>query len=259
MSQVRVQVAGEAAAAGDFLLGGGNFPQCLSVVGDVGHDDQHVHALLKGQILRGSQGHTGRGDALHGGIVGQVGEEDRPVDGTGAAELADKELRLLEGDADGGKHHGEVGAVIPQHLGLPGDLGRQVGVGQTGAGEDGQLLPADQSVQAVDGGDAGLDELVGVVTGCRVHRQAVDVPVLLRDNVRAAVDGLAHAVEHAAQHVGRHTQLQGMAQEADLGVGQVDAGGGFKELDHGGVAVDLQHLAPADGAVVAAGSSTSSS
>ena len=120
---------------------------------------------------------------------------------------------------------------------------------QTGAGEDGQLLPADQSVQAVDGRDAGLDELVGVVTGCRVHRQAVDVPVLLRDDVRAAVDGLAHAVEHAAQHVGRHTQLQGMSQEANLGVGQVDAGGGFKELDHGGVAVDLQHLAPADAAV----------
>ena len=40
-----------------------------------------------------------------------------------------------------------------------------------------------------------------------------------------------------------------MAQEADLGLGQIDAGGGLKELHHGGVAVDLQHLAPADGAV----------
>ena len=37
-------------------------------------------------------------------------------------------------------------------------------------------------------------------------------------------------------------QLQGVAQKADLGLGQVDAGGGLKELDHGGVAVDLQHL-----------------
>ena len=72
------------------------------------------------------------------------------------------------------------------------------------------------------------------------------------DDVRAAVDGLAHAVEHAAQHIGGHAQLQGVSQKADLGVGQVDAGGGFKELDHGGVAVDLQHLAAADGAVVAA-------
>ena len=31
-----------------------------------------------------------------------------------------------------------------------------------------------------------------------------------------------------------------MAQEADLGLGQVDARGGLEELDHGGVAVDLQ-------------------
>ena len=42
-------------------------------------------------------------------------------------------------------------ASSSEHLGLPGDLGRQIGVGQTGAGEDGQLLPADQGVQPVDG------------------------------------------------------------------------------------------------------------
>ena len=123
-------------------------------------------------------------------------------------------------------------------------------MGQTGAGEDGQLLPADQGVQPVDGADAGLDELVGVVPGRRVHGQAVDVPVLLRQDLRPAVDGPAHAVEHPSQHIGGHAQLQRMAQEADLGVRQIDAGGGLEQLHHRGVAVDLQHLAPADGAVV---------
>ena len=209
-----------------------------------------MHALLKGQVLRGGQGHTGGGDTLDGGVVGKVGEEHGAVDGAGALELADEELGLLEGDADGGEHHGEVGGRVAQHLGLTGDLGRQVGVGQAGAGEDGQLLAADQGVQAVDGGNAGLDELVGVVTGGGVHGQAVDVPVLLGQDVGAAVDGLAHAVEDTAKHIAGNAQLQGVAQEADLGVGQVDAGGGLKELDHGGVAVDLQHLAPADGTVV---------
>ena len=65
--------------------------------------------------------------------------------------------------------------------------------------------------------DTGLDKLVGVVTGSRVHGQAVDIPVLLRQDLGAAVDGLAHAVEHTAQHVGGHAQLQRVAQEADLG------------------------------------------
>ncbi len=40
-----------------------------------------------------------------------------------------------------------------------------------------------------------------------------------------------------------------MAQEADLGILEVDARGGVEELDHGGVAVDLQHLAVADLAI----------
>ena len=248
--KVCVEVAGEAAAARDFLLGGGDLTQRLGVVRDIGHDDQNVHALLKGQVLRGGQGHTGGADTLDGRVVGQVGEEHRTVNGAGALELADKELRLLEGDADGGEHDGEVGGRVAQHLGLPGDLGRQVGMGQTGAGEDGKLLAADQGVQTVDGGDAGLDELVGVVTGSGIHGQAVDIPVLLRQNVRTAVDGLAHAVEDAAQHVAGDAQLQGVPQEADLGVGQVDTGGGLEELDHGGVAIDLQHLAPAGGAIM---------
>ena len=50
--------------------------------------------------------------------------------------------------------------VGAQHLGLTGDLRRQIRVGQTGAGENRQLLPAHQGVQAVDGGNAGLDKLV---------------------------------------------------------------------------------------------------
>ena len=207
-----------------------------------------MHALLKGQVLGGGQGHAGGGNTLDGRVVGQVGKQHGAVDGAGAAEVLDEEVGLLEGDADGGKDHGKVGRAV-QHLGLAGDLGGQGGVGQAGAGEDGQLLAADQGIQSVDGGDARLDELVGVVPGGGVHGQAVDVPVLLGQDVRAAVDGLAHAVEDPAQHVAGHGQLQGVAQEADLGVLQIDAGRGLEELDHGVVAVDLQHLAAAQGAV----------
>ena len=68
-----------------------------------------MHVLLKGQVFRGGEGHTGGGDTLDGGVVGQVGEQHGTVDGAGALKLADEELRLLKGDADGGKDHGEVG------------------------------------------------------------------------------------------------------------------------------------------------------
>lgn len=208
-----------------------------------------MHLLLEGQILGGGQGHTGRGDTLHGGVVGQIGEQHRALDGAGALELPDEELRLLEGDADGGEHHGEVGAVI-QHPGLPGDLRRQIGVRQTGAGEDGQLLAAHQRVQPVDGADTGLNELVGIVPGGGIHGQAVDVHVLVGQQGGAAVDRLTHAVEHTAQHVGGYAQLQGVSQKTDPGVPQIDTGGGVEQLHYGPVAVDLQHLAPAHLAAV---------
>ncbi len=83
----------------------------------------------------------GGGDALHRRVVGQVCEEHRPVDGAGAAELLYEEVGLLEGDADGGKDHGEVARVVPQHTGLPGDLGGQGRVGQAGAEKMGSFWP----------------------------------------------------------------------------------------------------------------------
>ncbi len=207
-----------------------------------------MHTLFKGQVFCGGQGHTGGGDALYGRVVGQIGEQHGAVDGAGALEVGDKELGLLKGDADGGEHHGKVGLAV-QNLCLAGDLSGQLGVRQAGAGKNGQLLAADQGVQTVDGGDTGLDKLIGIVTGGGVDGLAIDVQALFRQDGRAAVDGLAHAVEHAAQHIAGHAQLQGMAQKADAGLLQVDAGGAFKQLDHGLVAVDLQHLAAPDGAV----------
>ena len=246
--KVGVQVAGIAAAAGDFLLGGGDLTQSLGVVGDIGQDDQHLHVLLKGQVLGGGQRHARGGDTLDGGVVGEVGEDDGAVDGAGAAEVVDEVLGLLKGDADGGEDDGE-GLVVAQHAGLTGDLRGEGRVGQTGAGEDRQLLAADQGVQAVDGAHAGLDELGGVGAGGGVHGQAVDVHVRLGQDGGAAVDGLAHAVEDAAEHVLGHGQLLRVAQEADLGLGQVDALRGLEQLHDRLVALDLQHLAAAGLAV----------
>ena len=56
---------------------------------------------------------------------------------------------------------------------------------------------------------------------------------------------MAHAVEHTAQHIRGHAQLNAMAQETHLGLGQVDTGGAFEQLHQGVGAVHFQHLAPA--------------
>ena len=106
--KVGVQVAGVAAAARHLLARGGHLAQGLGVVGDVGQDDQHVHALLKGEVLRGGQRHARRRDTLNRGVGGEVREENGALHRAGAAELVGEELSLLERDADGGKHDGEA-------------------------------------------------------------------------------------------------------------------------------------------------------
>src|SRR5699024_6103972 len=68
--KVGVEVTGIAAAAGDFLPGGGDLTEGFRVVGDIRQDNQHVHALFKGQIFRSGQGHTGGRNTLNSGVVG---------------------------------------------------------------------------------------------------------------------------------------------------------------------------------------------
>ncbi len=126
-----------------------------------------MHVQLERQVLGGGQGHARRRDALDGRVVGQVHEQHGALDGAGAAEVADEELGFLEGDAHGGEDDGEL-LVGPEHLAWRAICAASCGMRQAGAGEDRQLLPADQRVQPVDGRDAGLDELVRVVAGGRV-------------------------------------------------------------------------------------------
>ncbi len=136
-SQVGVQIAGIAAAAGDFLLSSGDLTQSLGVVGDIGQDDQNVHILLEGQILSGGQSHTGSCDTLDSGVIGQVGKQHGTVNSAGTGELLDEEVGLFEGDTDCSEDDGKVSAFVAQHLGLTGNLSGQIVVRQTGTGEDG--------------------------------------------------------------------------------------------------------------------------
>jgi hypothetical protein len=50
--EVGVHVPGIAAATGNLLPRGADLPERLTIVRDVGHDDEHAEAGLKGEILR---------------------------------------------------------------------------------------------------------------------------------------------------------------------------------------------------------------
>ena len=174
-----------------------------------------MHALLESQIFSGGQGHTGRGNSLYGRVVCQVQEKNRTVDGACFTEGLLEEVRFLEGNAHGGKYYGEF-LILAADLCLTGNLSSQLGVGQTGSRENRQLLAPDQGVQAVDGGDTGLNELGRVLPGGGVHGQAVDIHPFIRDDFRSVIDDISHAVEDTAQHIFRYAELHHAAEKSDF-------------------------------------------
>ena len=127
-------------------------------------------------------------------------------------------MGLLEGDAHGGKYYREL-LIFTANLCLSCNLGCQVVMRHTGGREDRKLLAADQGVQTINGRYAGLNKLLRIASGCRVHRQAVDIPSFVRKNLRAAVDWTSQTVKDTAQHILRYTQLHGSSQKTYFTVG----------------------------------------
>jgi hypothetical protein len=158
------------------------------------------------------------------------------------------ERGLSVGHADGREDHDEslVGASDAGGLGDPGG---ELQPGQAVAGEDGQLLAADEGVQPVDRGDPCFDEL-GRVGACdRVDRQAVEVSLGLGHERWPAVDGFAHAVEHPADQVGSDTEARGAGACEHGGRVDVQAPRAAEDLDDHPVALDFEYLAAAACAV----------
>ena len=207
-----------------------------------------MHILLKSQIFRSGQSHFRCTDTLYGRVVCQVYEYDRTVDRACRLKVIDKVFRVLERNTDSGKNNGEFG-IRAAYLRLTRNLYRKVCVGQTGSGENRQLLPANQRIQAVNRGNARLNELSGVFPCRRINGRAVDVQTFFGNDFGAAVHGLAHAIEYASQNVRGNAEIQALAKETHFTFCKVDTCRAFKQLNQRRVAAYFQHPALSDFAV----------
>ena len=240
--EVRVHVARVAAPARHLLAGGRDLAKGLAVVGHVGQDHEHVHVVLVGEVLGRREGAPRGGDPLDGRVVGEVQEEDHALERAGLLELPGEEGGLLPGDPHRGEDDGE-GALLLEDPALPGDLGREPVRGQPRAREDRQLLAADQGVQPVDRRDTGLDEVRRLVPGVRVDRHPVDVGALLGDDGRPAIAeaGPARRRPARASRARRRAGTASPVKRTRVSA-VVDAARPLEDLDHGGLARDLEHL-----------------
>ena len=147
------------------------------------------------------------------------------------------EVRQPQGDED--QH--ERAAV--REAGLAQELFGEFAGRQAGAGEERQLLPLDQGVEGVDGGNPGLDELFGMCPGHRVDGDAADRQAALGDEHRQAVPRAEGAVEDPSQAAVADRGPPHRIAEGHAGGGGVKPEGLAKHLDHHGLPVDFQDFA----------------
>ena len=114
---------------------------------------------------------------------------------------------------------------------------------KTGCGEDRKFLPTYQGVQSVNSGYTGLDKLLRITSGCRIHRQAVDISSLFRKDLRTVINGTAQSVKDTAQHIAGYTKLHASSQKTYFTVGKVDTCGTLKELYQRIASINLQNTA----------------
>src|SRR2546427_5375913 len=240
--EVGVCVAGISPASRHFFACGADLAERLRIVRHVCQDDEDVHADLVREILGRCQRHPRRDESLDRGVVREVEEQGRPLQGAGAVEVVHEDAGVLVGDAHCRKDDAER-VLAAEDLRLPRDLQSDLVVRQARAGEQRKLLTADQGVQPVDRRDAGLDELGGMFAGVRVDRGPLDLHALLREDRRTSIRRFARPCQDAAEHLPRHAQLDRLPQELHARCA-VDSGGALEDLNDDDVRRRVEDLSP---------------
>ena len=189
--------------------------------------------LLHGEVFGRRQRHIGHEEALHSGVFRRVDEGDDAVQRTGAGEGVAEEVVVVVGHT----HTAQDDFV---GLGAHGHQRHHLVEGLVGVGEEGNLLSGHQRVVEVDAGNAGGNQLGGLLAAHRVHRGAADGHFLALD-FRSAVDGLSVGVEETSGQLVADLQRGRLAEKGHFGVGG-DATGAFKHLQRDLVALDFHHL-----------------
>src|ERR1019366_63146 len=87
--------------------------------------------------------------------------------------------------------------VLSRDVGLRRDLGRELEVGQSRRGEDGELLTANERRERVDHRDPGEDRIARDVALTRIERRAAHGATLAGEHRRPSVEGLTPPVPGA--------------------------------------------------------------
>ncbi len=126
------------------------------------------------------------------------------------------------------------------------DLGGELIMGQTGAGEERQFLASQEGVHTVNRRDACLDIVARVHARSGIDRLPVDIGVVLRQGLGPAILWQSQSAKDAPQHLFSHRDLERLPQKVDARPVDRKSSGAGEHLDHSHIFSDLKHAALAD-------------
>ena len=202
-----------------------------------------MHVLLKCQILGSCQRDLRCDQTLDNRVISQV-EEHRDVARYAAllkclAEI----LRDIVLDAHRGKYDTELALRVLSDVRLLHNLCRQLIMRKTVAGENRQLLAANQSCQSVDSGNTCLNEVSRILAAARVQRKTVDIDLRVGDDRTEAVDRTADTIKCTAQDVLGECDLHRMTRQSRMCIGQGHTRRSLEDLNNGVVLIALDDTA----------------
>ena len=216
--KVGIQVARKSLSAGNFAFAGAELTQRLGVRRHVRHDDEDVHPLLEGQIFGGGQRAARRQNTLDDGIIREIQEHHDLLQHAGFVERTAEVFGHVVLRAHCGEDDTELFFSLVADAGLPRDLHGKLVVLHAGAGENRQLLAANQRHKRVDRRDTGVDVVLRIDAGHGIDGRSVDVGAGDGVNVAKAVDRPSRTVKHAPEQFGGEGQLHWVALQASARV-----------------------------------------
>ena len=216
-SQVGIHISWISATTRYFFSRSRNFTQCIRVVCDIGHDNQHMHSFFKSKIFCSSQSHTRSSDTFYCGVVCQIDKHYGSVDRACFFETFDEEVRFFKCNPHCCEDNGK-GFCRSAYFCLSRNLSCKVCMRKTACGKDRQFLSSNQCVQTIDCRNTCLNKFLRKVSCGRIHRQTVDIHTFVRKNFRTVIDRTSETVKNTAEHIFRNTQFHASSEESDLTV-----------------------------------------
>ena len=185
--QIAVQRAGHGILRRNLVHLVGNYGQCVGVKRHIRKEYQHLLFLLSGKIFSRCKSHIWNEQAFNRWIFRGIDEGDDLI----ASACIDRRLPEIQVVVVGHPHTPKYDFV---GIGPEGHFTQYAVIGLVRVCEEGYFLAGNDGIVEIDAGNAGGDELRGLLAPYRVQRRTSDFEQLPL-NFRSPVDRVAVGVE----------------------------------------------------------------